>query len=708
MQSPARWATRRPWHALAAWLFVLIAVTGASFAVGSSHHDSTELPGTESQHVSDALAGTRDALDEVQVVFKANGGNVAADPAVRTTIADLRANDAVNAVSPPSAQAGSLSKDGRTGFATVTLKTIPEETDPAQVRDIIDTAEKHQTGSLQIALGGDAVRNASQEGGAAEGIGMMAALVILVILFGSLLAALLPMLTALFAVGSAVGAVALVSHLAAVPSYAPPMMMLVGLGVGIDYALLIFTRFRSELLAGRTREQATAIALRTAGRSVLFAGVTVIIALVGLVVLGLGSMQGLALSVAMTVLLTMVASMTLLPGLLTLFSKRIEKHVRKRAAKRTKVQGDAWRRVSDGVRRRPWLALLVAVPLMLVLAVPALGMRLGFSDAGTDASSATSRKAYDMLADGFGPGVNGPLYVLAEGTPQQAGAAAQALRSVEGVAGVNGPMGEPGRPSALIVIPEGGPASDATVDLVHRLRDTALPKISANSGGTYSVGGSTAGAIDFADAVKGRLPWFIVLVVGLSSVLLMAVFRSVLIPLKAAVLNVLSIGAAFGIMTWVYGDGHLGVPSGPIEAFLPVICFSVVFGLSMDYEVFLVSRMHEEWRRSGDAHHAVREGLASTGAVITAAAAIMVVVFGAFMLSPDRMLGQMGLGLASAVLLDAVLVRCLIVPAVMHLLGDKAWWLPGWLDRSLPRIRLEDNVIEQSEQLHPVQPVPTR
>ncbi|KNX38607.1 MMPL family transporter [Luteipulveratus halotolerans] len=709
MQAPARWATRRPWAALAVWVAVLIAVTGTAFGIGSAYHDDNSLPGSQSQKVADKLVGTQDALDEIQVVFHDDAGGVASDPQVAATLRDVRAMPDVKAVQAPSAQTGSVSEDGRTAYATVTLTTIAAETDTAKVADIVDAAEKHSSSGLEVSLAGDSVREASQEGGSAEGIGMGAALVILVILFGSLLAAALPMLTAVFAVGSAVGAVMLVSHLAEMPSYAPAMMTIVGLGVGIDYALLILTRFRGELRVGGTREHATAVAVRTAGRSVLFAGTTVIIALLGLVVLGLGSLQGVAVAVAVTVLLTVIASMTLLPALLTLFGPRLEKQVRKRMAKRpSTIHGKRWRQLSDGVERRPWLALVVAVPLMVVLATPAFGMRLGFADAGTAAEGTTGRTAYDRLAEGFGPGVNGPLFVLAEGTPQEAAAAGGRLRSVEGVADVLGPMpASTGGASSLMVIPTTGPASDETVDLVHRLRDTALPAISADAGGSYAVGGVTAAGIDYADAVGERLLWFMLLVVGLSSVLLMAVFRSVLIPLKAAVLNALSVGASFGVMTWVYGDGHLGVPSGPIEAFLPVVAFAVVFGLSMDYEVFLLSRMHEEWRRTGNAHTAIREGMASTGAVITAAAAIMVVVFGAFMLSPDRMLGQMGLCMASAVLLDAVVIRCLVVPAVMHLLGDKAWWMPRWLDRLLPTVRLEAQETEREEHLRPVEPVPT-
>jgi RND superfamily putative drug exporter len=396
---------------------------------------------------------------------------------------------------------------------------------------------------------------------------------ILVFMFRSLLAAGLPVITAVFAVGSTLGVIILVSHFVDIASYTAPLMMLVGLGVGVDYALLIFSRYRTELLAGLDRETAALRALDTAGRSVLFAGSTVMIALLGLLALGLGSLRGVALAVALTVLVTMLASITLLPALLSLFGARIERGIRRHAAKATRERGNGWRRLADRVQRRPLVPLVCGVVALAALSLPALGMRLGFAGSGTDPTSSTSRQAYD---------------------------------------------------------------------LVTRLRTQVLPSLP----GKHLVGGSVAAADDYADAVAGRLPLFILVVVGLSALLLMFVFRSILIPLKAAVLNLLSIGASLGVITLVFGYGLFGAQAGPIEAYVPVMIFAIVFGLSMDYEVFLVSRMHEEWRRDSDARAAVREGLAATGGVITAAAAIMVAVFGAFLLDPSRMLQQFGLGLA--------------------------------------------------------------
>jgi putative drug exporter of the RND superfamily len=465
-------------------------------------------------------------------------------------------------------------------------------------------------------------------------------------------------------------------------------MMLVGLGVGIDYALLVFSRFRSELLEGAERADAVRTALDTAGRSVFFAGTIVIIALLGLYALGLAALQGMALAVALTVLVTMIASLTLLPALLGVFGRRIERSVMRRAGRGRSADGRRWRRWAALVQRRPLPALAIALALLLALAAPALDMRLGFADAGNDDPSKTSRQAYELLAQGFGPGFSGPLVVVSEGDPDAAGELQRTLAGTPGIARVTPPAGE-GDVATVVAFPATSPQDAATERLVTSLRDDVLPPLERATGATFLVGGPTAANVDFADAVAERLPLFVAIVVGLSGLLLMAIFRSVLIPLKAALLNLLSIGASLGAITLVFQDGLLGAEAGPIEAFLPVMIFAIVFGLSMDYEVFLVSRIHEEWERTRDAERAIREGLAATGRVITAAGAIMIVVFGAFVFAPDRMLQQFGVGLAVAILVDAFVIRSLVVPAVMQLLGARAWWLPGWLGRHLPRIAIE-------------------
>jgi RND superfamily putative drug exporter len=691
----AGWAHRRRWRAVALWVAVLIAVTAASSAIGSDYHNDFSLPGTESQQAVDALSeqGSARAGDTVEIVMQDGDGlrDATARRQVESLVADVRELPRVAGVRSPYEDASAVSRDGTIAYATVLLDGRAQDVPAADVRRIVDTAQAAAGDGLRVELGGDAVRAAEEgEGGGAEGAGMLAALVILVLLFGSLVAAALPIVTALLAVGTSIGLIALASHLANVADFTPPIMMLVGLGVGIDYALLIFARYRGELLDGADRERAARIAMDAAGRTVVFAGCTVIIALLGLVALGLGSLQGVALAVALTVLVTMLASLTLLPALLALFGPRIERNVRRRADRGRHADGARWRAWAELVGRRPWPALAVAVAALVVLCAPALDMRLGFADAGTDPASSTSRQAYDLLAEGFGPGFSGPLLVVAEGDAEAAQTLHRTLAGTPGVAAATSPAtaGE-GDLSTVMAFPETAPQDAPTADLVTRLREDVLPPVERATGARFLVGGSTAATEDFASKVAARMPAFVAIVVGLSSLLLLAVFRSLLIPLKAAVLNLLSIGAALGIITLVFQEGAFGATTGPVEAFVPVMIFAIVFGLSMDYEVFLLSRMHEAWESHHDAPRAVRDGLASTGRVITAAAAIMIVVFGAFLFSPSRMLQQFGLGLAAAILLDALVIRCLVVPAVMHLLGRHAWWLPHPIARRLPRLALE-------------------
>ena len=702
-------AHRHRRRALALWAALLVGVQVLAGAVGDDYHNDFSLPGTESQQAGELLRehGSAQAGAEIRIVLHDEDGVRSAEHAERVgaMLAEVADLPHVTGVQDPYRDGGgrAVSKDGTTAYATVTLDGQAENVPVEATRRIIDTANEAEGDGLRVELGGDAVRVAEGgAGGAAEGAGILGALVILVFLFGSLVAAALPVVTALFAVGSTLGLIVLASHLASVADFTPPVMMLVGLGVGIDYALLVFSRYRAELLRGADGESATRTALDAAGRTVFFAGCTVIIALLGLVALGLGSLQGVALAVALTVLVTMLASLTLLPALLGVFGGRIRRGVEKGRARREAKgrdleEGAGWRRWARAVQRRPWAALLVSVAALGALAAPALDMRLGFADAGNDPASSTSRAAYDLLADGFGPGFNGPLVVVAHtggGGDRPARAAADELRrtlaGTPGVAAVTPPI--PTRDPAtatVIAFPASAPQDEETSELVADLRQDVLPPLEESTGARFLVGGPTAATEDFAATVEGRMPLFVALVVGLSALLLMVVFRSLLIPLKAAVLNLLSIGASLGAITLVFQHGFLGPEPGPIEAFIPVMIFAIVFGLSMDYEVFLLSRIHEEWRNTGEPALAVREGLAHTGRVITAAAAIMIVVFAAFVLSPDRMLQQFGLGLAVAIALDAVVIRCLIVPAVMQLLGRRAWWLPRPLRRLLPAVELE-------------------
>lgn len=685
---------RRKWWALVGWIVVLLAVSMGSQAVGDDYHNDFSLPGTESQKALNVLQdrAPSQAGATVTIVLEADGGLTAAQTRerVESMLAQVKKEPHVVSVVSPYDNRQALSKDGTIGYASVALDKQSEDIPTEDAQKIIDTAQKADTAGLRAELSGDPVRAAQgEDSGSAEGIGILAALVILVLLFGSLFAAVLPVAIALFAVGTTLGLIILASHVATIANFTAPLMMLVGLGVGIDYALLVFSRYRSELFAGTDREAATVKAIDTAGRTVFFAGCTVIVALLGLVVLGLGSLQGVAVAVALTVLLTMIASLTLLPALLGIFGSRIEKQVRRRVEKGRRAGGERWGRWTAAVQRRAWAAALVPTALLAALSLPALDMRLGFADAGTDDTSTTTRQAYDLLAKGFGPGFNGPLIVVAEGDSAAASQARAALEDSKGVAAALPPQSSGDGLSTIIVFPTSAPQDAATNDLVSELRDDVLPPVARETDATFLVGGSTASAEDFSDAVAGRLPAFIAVVVGLSMLLLLLVFRSILVPLKAAVLNLLSVGVAMGVMTLVFQNGTLGIEKGPIEAYVPVMIFAIVFGLSMDYEVFLLSRMHEEWERSKDAALAIRQGLATTGQVVTAAGAIMIVVFGAFMFSGDRMLMQFGFGLAVAVFVDAVIIRCLILPAVMHLFGRYAWWLPGGLAKRLPRVAIE-------------------
>jgi uncharacterized membrane protein YdfJ with MMPL/SSD domain len=685
MERLASFAQRHHWIALFIWVAVLAATIVGGQLAGSTYDNDFSLPGTQSQQMADLLERHAPAQsgDTVTIVLHdARGWNSEIDLSGLSD--DLAAINHVEQVSPPDARRGTVSRDGTTALVDVALEGKRGDTPSTTYKQIIDVAESHRSAHTQVELSGNGIRQVEGgEAGSTEGIGILAALAILVIMFGSFLAASLPLITAILAVGSMFGVAGLLSHVLTLPDFSTAMLALVGLGVGIDYSLLIFSRYRSELLAGADRAQATCKALNTAGRSVLFAAASVIIALGGLFTLGVAAYEGSVTAVALTVLMTMLASLTLLPALLSLFGGRIEKRVRKHAAKARRGSGESWRRWAVLVQRQPWLALTASIAALGTLAVPALGLQLGFSDAGTDARGTTSRAAYDLISDTFGPGANGPMFVLTQGTESQARATAEQLRAVPGI--VADRVSPPYRVADGLFMtraePTTGPQDHATADLVTSLRD--------DLGDADLVGGATAAYVDFSTEMAERFPIFLAVVIGLSGLLLMWVFRSVWIAAKAVVLNVLSIGAALGVMKLVFQDGNLGAQSGPIEAFLPVFVFAIVFGLSMDYEVFLISRMREEWLRTRDASVAVREGIAHSGGVITAAAAIMVAVFGSFVLFPDRMLQEMGFAMAVAVLLDALVIRCLVVPAAMRLLGDKAWWLPRCLESHLPRLHLD-------------------
>jgi RND superfamily putative drug exporter len=602
------------------------------------------------------------------------------------------------------------------------------------------TASLRSTDGLRIEYGGQLFR--IFEIPESEALGLLAAIIILVLAFGSVIAMGLPIGVALLGLAAASGVVTIVSNLMSMPSEATSMVAMIGLGVGIDYALFIVTRYREALHDGMSVEESIVEAIDTSGRAVIFAGVTVVVALLGLLSIGLAFVSGFSVAMAIGVAVMMVASVTLLPSLLAMVGTRIDNtsyaavislaiavvggmfailtHTIQIALAGVIVaivvqvlrlfvpslraplphraqnnhQHSVWWRWSRVVQHRPWISLIASVVLLGVLSAPMFSLRLGFSDNGNADESTDVRRAYDLISEGFGPGFNGPLYISVGGdTPQNPEAMkefAAALNKDEGVAAAI-PVPLPSDEVGLVIAyPKTAPQDEATSDLVHRLRSDVIPATNVDA----KVGGFTAGGIDFSDYLSQRLPWLIGIVLVLSFILLMAVFRSILVPLKAVLMNLLSVGAAYGVIVAVFQWGWMGDffgigKPGPIEAWAPMFLFAIVFGLSMDYEVFLLSRMKEEYHRHGDNAVAVADGVAATARVITAAALIMVCVFAAFVLAPDRQLKLFGMGMAVAVFIDATVVRMLLVPATMELLGDRNWWIPKWLDKVLPRIDVE-------------------
>ena len=693
------------------WIAVAIAALALSGAVGSRYATNFSLPGTESQRAADLLK--RDfpaqAGDSDQIVFAAKQGKVS-DPAVRARITPMLDSVAklphVTGVVSPYAAAGAraVSADGHIAFATVNFDQRANELPKDAVKRVISVARGAGSSAVQVELGGQAIQQVQEPPlGAATAIGIVAAIVVLLLTFGSFVAMGMPILTALIGLGTGVGLIGLASQAIDMPFFSTELAVMIGLGVGIDYALFNVTRFRENARAGMDVREATIAAMDTAGRAVLFAGLTVIIALLGMFALGISFLYGVAVSSALAVLLVMLASLTVLPALISKFGTRVARPSR-RARRRAEAGVPAptgptgWARWAGWVTRRPWVGVTVGLGIMLLLTVPALSMNLGSSDAGNDPTSLTTRRAYDLLAEGFGKGVNGPLVVAAQlskaGDKAAQAQIGAALRTTPDVAAVAAPRVAPnGQTLVYTVYPRSAPQDQATTDMVQNLRDNRLPPVERATGATVLVGGANGAQIDVTHALSSKLPLFIGVVVLLSALLLFIVFRSVVIPLQAAAMNLLSIGASLGVVVAIFQWGWLadlvGIQKGPIDSFIPVMVFAIVFGLSMDYEVFLVSRIHEVWTKRRDASRAVVEGLASTGRVITAAATIMVCVFLSFVLGDVRAVKLFGLSLAAAVFLDAFVVRSLLLPAVLQLLGRATWWLPDWLERRLPHLAIE-------------------
>ncbi|MFD9608995.1 MMPL family transporter [Streptomyces sp. NPDC059083] len=710
MAAIARWCLRHRLVVGLLWLLALGGTAAGATLAGSAYSNDYEAPGTESGRATALLERGFHGLggDSDTIVWHTDRGSVRADAVERRTtamldrVADLPGVAAVT--SPYGDTAGQVSEDGHTAYATVTFDAQADDIPEAQARALVDTAKAAATDDLRVELGGSAVALTEGPGGhIAEVVGVAVAAVVLFLAFGSLAAAALPIATALVSVGIAYSGIVLLGHLMTVADFAPMLGMLVGLGVGIDYALFIVTRHRRGLKRGLSVTEAAETAVATTGRAVVFAGATVCIALLGMLILRLGFLNGVAIAASLTVLLTVAASVTLLPALLSFIGMRAlsrrERRVLTESGPQPELPTGFAARWSAFVERHPKLLGAVAVVVMGVLALPTLSLHLGTSDQGNGPATSTTRQAYDLLADGFGPGVNGPLTLVAglDGADDRVALdqLPSALAATKGVASVS-PItyNGAGDTAVLTVVPDSAPQSKATSELVDRLRTDVLPKAEDGTSLDVHVGGVTASYDDFAEIIVGKLPLFVGVVVALGCLLLLLAFRSLGIPLKAAAMNVAAVGGAFGIVVaifqWGWGSEPLGLGSaGPIEPFLPVIMVSVLFGLSMDYQVFLVSRMYEEWLETGDNRRAVRVGLAETSRVINSAAVIMIAVFLAFVLSGDRVIAMFGIALAAAVALDAFVLRTLLVPALMHLLGGANWWLPKWLDRLLPRISIE-------------------
>ncbi|MET9968907.1 MMPL family transporter [Streptomyces sp. NPDC006356] len=711
MAALARWCVQRRLVAVLLWLLAFGGVTAAAAVTGSAYSNDYEVPGTESGRATQLLHDGFPGLggDSDTVVWHTASGTVRAADVEQTmtrTLGDIAELPGVAAVGSPYDKQGAaqISEDGHTAYATVTFDAGAENLDKGEAQAVVSAARSAEADGLQVELGGSAVGlTESPEGHIAEVVGVAVAAVVLFLAFGSLAASLLPIATALVSVGTAYAGIALLGHAMTVADFAPMLGMLIGLGVGIDYALFIVTRHRRGLKRGLPVTESITNAVATTGRAVVFAGATVCIALLGMLILRLSFLNGVAIAASLTVVLTVAASVTLLPALLSFIGMRaLSRRERRRLTEHgpePELPTGFAARWSAFVERHPRTLGVIALAVITVLALPTLGLRLGTSDQGNNPESSTTRQAYDLLADGFGPGVNGPLTLVTEvdgGDDKLALDNLDAtLRTTEGVASVTPVTYNTGGDTAyLTVVPDSSPQSRQTSDLVDRLRDDVLPRAETGTSLDVQVGGMTAGYDDFAEVIVGKLPLFVGVVIGLGCLLLLLAFRSVGIPLKAAAMNVAAVAAAFGVVVaifqWGWGSELLGLGrAGPIEPFLPVIMVSVLFGLSMDYQVFLVSRMYEEWLETGDNRRAVRIGLAETGRVINSAAVIMISVFLAFVLSGDRVIAMFGIALAAAVALDAFVLRTLLVPALMHLLGGANWWLPRWLDRRLPRISIE-------------------
>ena len=671
---------RRRWAVVIAWVATLVATLAIVPQFAGEYGVEFGTPGSESKAATDLLekhfGGSTG--ESVNVVWEAPGGAREAQPRVDRFLADAQRVEDIGGASTPR-----YSLDGTIGLVELRLERPTMDMETSSGERLLELADDASTDGLRVELGGFLIQNA-QEGQPPELMGLLAAAVVLLIAFGSVVAAGLPLLVAIFGLGISATLIGIVALVVDTPDFAPAVAGLIGIGVGIDYALLILTRFRAAMVDGADERAALAEALSTAGRSVIVAGGTVVISMLGLMFMGVSFLYGVAISASLAVLVVVLASITLLPAMLAIVGRRVDRLRIPGLGRSLRTGGGTlatrWSRL---IQRRAGTAAVAGAAVLILLTLPVLGLRYGFPDEGNDRDGTSTRAAYELVSRGFGPGSTGPLLIASE---DQAALqdAAQRMRQEQGVAFVSPIRRSPNGEAAVVsVMPTTSPQDAETSDLVHRLRDIAPADV--------HVGGLTAAFVDQSDYVAGRIPLFIAGVVVLSFILLLLAFRAPLIALKAGVMNLLSVGAAYGVVALAAEGGWFGSLVGvdtdtPVPPFIPVMMFAILFGLSMDYEVFLLSRIREAYGRTGETHSAVSEGLAKTARVITAAAAIMVVVFLAFVFSTEVFLKLMGVGMATAILVDATIVRMVLVPAVMQLMGRANWWTPRWLDRILPRL----------------------
>jgi putative drug exporter of the RND superfamily len=706
----ARVTFRRRGRTVLAWLAALVVAVLLSMSWGGEFSADYSAPGSDSKQAQTLLEQRfpSQAGDTVDVVVRADGGVQNREQDVQQVLGELGSVPHVAEVSDPFQDPAGISQDGTTLVAHVRLDVEnPVDMPREDSEQMLEIAHAASSDGFEVALGGQTIVQAEQGEIGSEGLGLAAATIILLLMFGSVVAAGLPILVAVAGLAVSSTLTTVVIAFVDAPDWSTSLATMMGIGIGIDYALLMVTRFREWRAAGLDPEAATVATLDTAGRSVMVAGTTVVISMLGLFAMGLSFMRGAAVVTILGVLVVMVASVTLFPALLGYLGKHVDRlrlpvgrgHAVVVAEGGHVEPSRGWLAWSRLVDRNRWTAAVLGVAVLLALAAPFLGVRFGFPDAGNNREDTSSRQAYDTLADGFGAGMNGPLLVVAEvpegSAPDVLDGVAAAVADTQGVAAVAPATLNPaGDTAVMTVFPTTGPQDPETVDLVRMLRDDVLPVASRGSDVVVHVGGVTATSIDSSDNIAKRLPLLIGGVVLLSMLLLVASFRSIAVAVKAAVMNLLSVAAAYGVVALVLQGGWAGQLIGidtatPLPAFVPVLMFAVLFGLSMDYEVFLVSRMREGWLRTRDNEQAILGGLAGTGRVITAAAAIMVAVFAAFVPSPDVVLKVIGVGMAAAIFIDATVVRLLLVPAVMHLLGRANWWMPEWMGRLLPELHVE-------------------